>query len=519
MRWTAILGLLGILAMGLSSAVAPTRVLTATTCDALADLRLGNAHVLSAEVVPAGERLPEYCRVLGYVPPAVNFEVRLPVSDWNERFYMAGCWAFCGTLDATTEDLLGMNPALRRGFATSTTDTGHQSESLFDGRWAHDDRQAEIDFGYRAVHETARVTKELIDAFYGRGPVLSYFGGCSGAGRQAHMEAWRYPDEFDGIISSCPWINPLESVTLATWVARANAGPDGENLITTAEIPMIEEAVYATCDALDGLEDGLLSDPRTCTFDPAVLACGEDETSDCLTNDQVEALRMLYRGPPDSAGQPSHRGLPFGSEVDWGAWVTGPTEDVGDELQHVVATQYLRYMGLPDDPGESYVPEDFEFDEDPERLEFMMEIYGADDPDLDAFQDRGGKLLMMHGWSDASIPPWTSIAYYDAVEERLGSRREAQDFLRLFLIPGMGHCGSREGPGVTQAGMDPLTVLERWVEHGEAPDRMSTTKTDSIGEVLWTRPVCPYPQRAVYDGEGELDQESSYRCVAGTSGS
>lgn len=390
-------------------------------------------------------------------------------------------------------------------------DTGHWGASLFDGRWAHNNRQAEIDFGHRAVHETARVTKTLIEAFYGERPALSYFGGCSGAGRQAHVEAWRYPDDFDGIISACPWINPDRITTLGIWIAQANTGPDGRNLITATDLPLIEEALYAACDGLDGHEDGLLSDPRTCTFDPATLACDEEETSGCLSGLQVAALRKLYEGPHDSQGRSLLPGLPYGSEVDWSHWITGKTADPSDENWHIVATQYMRYMGLPIDPGESYEITEFDFDTDPARLETMMSIYGADNPDLDAFRERGGKLLMWHGWSDAAIPPWTSIAYYEAVEQRVGSREATQDFLRLFLIPGMGHCGQREGPGVTQAGIDPLSALERWVEHEDAPYHLLTTKTDSMGKVLWKRRVCPYPQRPIYGGDVD---SSTFECIA-----
>ena len=510
---TAALAFLSLSLIAFSAASASGQPIPAEPCATLADLRVADTNLLSATIVPATEDLPEHCRVLGYVRPAINFEIRLPTSGWNEKFYMAGCWGLCGTLDATTNYLHGINPALRRGYAASTMDTGHWGASLFDGRWAHNNRQAEIDFGYRAVHETARVTKALIEAFYGQEPAWSYFGGCSGAGRQAHVEAWRYPNDFDGIISACPWISPDEIITMGAWVAQANTGPDGRNLITAADIPMIEETLFAACDGADGLEDGLLSDPRTCSFDPTTLSCEDGETADCLQSAQVDALRKLYDGPRNSMGQSLHPGLPYGSEVDWGQWVTGRTADVNDDLWRFAATQYMRYMGLQQDPGESYEITEFDFDTDPARLDFMMSIYGADNPDLDAFRARGGKLLMWHGWSDASIPPWTSIAYYEAVEQRVGSREATQDFLRLFLIPGVGHCGSREGPGVTQSGIDPLSALERWVEHDEAPDHLPTTKTDSTGQVSWTRPVCPYPQRAVYDGEGDVSDSSSFGCV------
>lgn len=176
-------------------------------CPPLADLRIEDTNLLSATMVPASDELPEYCRVLGYVRPAINFEIRLPTIDWNSKFYMAGCWGFCGTLVAAPNFIHGINRGLEQGYAVSTMDTGHWGADLFDARWAYHNRQAEIDFGHRAVHETARVTKSLIEAFYDRPPERSYFGGCSGAGRQAVVEAWRYPDDFDGIISACPWLD------------------------------------------------------------------------------------------------------------------------------------------------------------------------------------------------------------------------------------------------------------------------------------------------------------------------
>ena len=215
-------------------ALASAQGLDEPACRSLADLRITDTNLLSAVVVPESDDLPEYCRVLGYVRPAINFEIRLPTSDWNDKFYMAGCWGYCGTLDSSPDFIHGINRGLQRGYAVSTMDTGHWGEGLFDLRWAYNDRQAEIDFGYRAVHETARVTKAFIEAFYDQGPERSYFGGCSGAGRQANMEAWRYPNDFDGIISGSPWLDVTGNSILSAWLALANTGPDGKNLITTS---------------------------------------------------------------------------------------------------------------------------------------------------------------------------------------------------------------------------------------------------------------------------------------------
>ncbi|MEF8939280.1 MAG: tannase/feruloyl esterase family alpha/beta hydrolase [Salinivenus sp.] len=490
----------------------------AQDCPALADLRIEDTNLLSATVVPASDDLPEYCRVLGYVRPAINFEIRLPTAGWNGKFYMAGCGGYCGELESenpSSQFTNSINYGLRRNYAVSTTDGGHWGENLFDGRWAYHDRQAEIDWGYRAVHETARVTKTIIETFYGQRPAQSYFAGCSTGGRQAVMEALRYPDDFDGVISGCPHPKTGGTVMLGAWLARANTGPDGKNLITPVEVQLVQEAVYEACDSLDGLEDGLISDPRACQFDPATLACDGAETDSCLTANQVEAVKAFYAGPRDSEGRQLYAGLPLGSEPYWDGMfgVTGETPDASDDFSRLHSVQFLRYMAFREDPGEGYSIADFDFDQDPQRLEHMAQIYDADDPDLDAFRKRGGKLLMWHAWGDPATPPMETIEYYEAVEERVGSRERTQDFFRLFVVPGMDHCGIGEGPGITQHGFDPLTAMERWVEQGRAPENLMTTKRDSTGAVQWTRPVCPYPQRAFYDGEGDPNEASSFECV------
>ncbi|MDX1585259.1 MAG: tannase/feruloyl esterase family alpha/beta hydrolase [Balneolaceae bacterium] len=488
----------------------------AQDCPDLADLRIEDTNFISATEVPASGDLPAYCRILGYVRPAINFEIRLPTTGWNGKFYMAGCGGYCGTLESEDPGFINaINYGLKRNYAVSTMDGGHWGKNLFDARWAYHDRLAEIDWAYRAVHETARITKMLIKAYYGQDPEQSYFAGCSTGGRQAVMEAMRYPDDFDGVISGCPHPKTGGTAMLGAWLARANTGPDGKNLITPVEVQIIQEAVYEACDSLDGLEDGLISDPRICRFDPATLACEDSDRESCLTANQIEAVKAFYAGPRDSEGRQLYAGLPLGSEPYWDSFfgVTGETADAADDFTRLQSVQFLRYMAFREDPGETYTIEDFNFDRDPQRMEHMAQIYDANDPDLTAFHENGGKLLMWHAWADPAPPPMETIAYYEAVEEHVGSREHTQDFFRLFMIPGMNHCGIGDGPGISQHGFDPLTALERWVEQGKAPERLLTTKTDSAGNTMWTRPVCPYPQRAVYDGEGDLDDDSNFECI------
>jgi hypothetical protein len=494
----------------------PVHARDSDACRALADLRIDDTNLLSAAVVPASGDLPEYCRILGYVRPAINFEIRLPPSNWNGKYYMAGCGAFCGKLNSDNPGTQNaINHGLRRNYAVSTTDGGHWGETPFDGRWAYHNRQAEIDFGYRAVRETARVTKLIIEAYYEQAPSLSYFDGCSNGGRQGVMAALRYPEVFDGIISGCPLFNVAEAVIFQIWLVMKNMGHDGKVLLTPADAGIISRAVYETCDGLDGLQDGLLSDPRTCTFDPESLLCADEEQTDCLDQEQIEALKALYDGPRNSAGErlfPS--GLPFGSEPFWTPFIISNAEYALDNFMVRFTEEYLRYMAFIDDPGETYSITDFDFDRDAARMEFMSQIYSVDNPDLENFRKRGGKLLMWQAWSDpGSSSPFGAIEYYESVEAHSGGRDITQKFFRLFLIPGMGHCGGSGGPGITAAGFDPLTALERWVEHGEAPGSLLTTKTDEDGNILWTRPVCPFPLQAVYKGSGDINDASNFECV------
>jgi len=427
---------------------------------------------------------------------------------------MAGCGAACGKLSTASNFSLDIKRALQRQYAVSTTDGGHWAEHIFDTRWGYYNRLAEIDFGHRAVHETARATKAIIDAFYGKAPVQSYFGGCSNGGRQGVMEALRYPEDFDGIISDAPALDLTSAALSWAWVARPNTGSDGKNLLMPTDFRIIEKAVYRACDTVDGLKDGLIADPRACRFDPSTLACSAGKSADCLSLQQVDALRGLYQGPRDSGGRQLYPGFPLGSEPYWGFWYTGHTSDASDDLFPRFGEDFLRYLGFEADPGERYTVADLDLERDPPRLEAMGKIYNATDPNLDAFQRRGGKLLMWHGWADPITSPMKSIAYYEAVEGRVGGREATQAFFRLFMAPGVDHCGTGEGPGIRDAGHDPLTVLERWVERKEAPASLLMTKTDSAGKVLWTRPACPYPQRAVYTGQGDRNAATSFRCAA-----
>jgi len=467
----------------------------------LADLNIKDTNILSAVVVPPSNELPEHCRVLGYVRPAIQFKICLPTKDWNGKTFMKGCGGFCGRIVSNDGEL-------RKNYATSTMDSGHWGESAFDGRWAYYNRVAEVDWAHRAVHETARVTKEVIEAFYGRKPDKSYFFGCSTGGRMAAMEALKYPEDFDGIICGAPALDYTGlGAIFSSWTVQANTDEHGKNIIRSVDLELIQKAVLRACDELDGLADGMIEDPRYCEFDPDILLCSQRDTADCLTAEQVQTLKLWYQGPRNSAGKQLYPGgLALGSEQQWRLWHTGNSDDVGDEFYYLLGQDFLHYMAFQDDPGETFDIYDFDFDRDPPRLDYMAQIYNTVNPDLEKFREKGGKVLIFHGWGDAGIPPWKTIEYYDAVEDRVGSREVTQDFIRLFLIPGMPHCS---GPGYS---FDILSLLEEWVEHGKVPDTMRVTKKDSEENVEWIRDLFPYPMRTVYKGGGDPKDPSSYEC-------
>jgi feruloyl esterase len=459
--------------------------------------------------VPAKAPLPEYCRVLGYVRPAINFEIRLPTKDWNGKFLMAGCGGFCGTLDSDDMTLTnGSNIGLMRNYATVSMDSGHWGASIADGRWAYNNSVAKFDWGQRAVTMTARVTKAVIESYYSKPPSKSYFNGCSTGGRMAHMEASKYPEDFDGIISGAPSINVTGAATFLVWVMQANTGPEGRPIFGPSRVKVVEQAVNKACAD----QDGVVQDPRKCSFKPASLKCQADGGGDCLSAAEVAVLEKWYGGAKNSKGDQLYPGgVPLGSEAYWPRWLTGLPSGQGPAAA-ALANDFLRYMAFEPDPGPSYNLLKFDFDADPPRLKTMAPIYNSSDPDLSKFKARGGKVLMYQGWADALVTPAMTVDYYEAVESKSGGGEATQSFVRLFMVPGMDHCGIQPGPGADRRGFDPLTALEQWVEHSVPPATLPMTKRDKDGNALWTRPVCAYPQVASFRG-GDRNELTSYSCA------
>ena len=458
-------------------------------CEALRDLVIEAGHVTSARVVEAAAdgpygALPAYCEVRATALPAIGIEVRLPMGGegaqgWNGKLYQTGCGGFCGVLgraDAQGGFINAMGPGLARGYATATSDSGHHGLSVVDAAWADANPQGERDWGWRSVGETNRVAQALTAAFYDAAPERAYFQGCSTGGRMAMRAALDHPEMFDGIVAGAPAMDYTGLVATAmAHFLQANTGEDGERLLGPDDAALIGEAVMERCDGEDGAEDGVIADPRACSADLSALACEagseEAEGEGCLTEAEMGALDAWREGPRNSSGERLYPGgIPAGSEPFWPLWLTG-TQEGAAPLLDAFTTGFGATMAFPDDPGALYDPQAFDFDADPARLAAMAEVYNADSTDLSAFEDAGGRMIVWHGWADALVTPQKTVEWHEALAGAMGGEAARDATVRLFMIPGMDHCGLQPGPGgVSQADIDPLSAIEAWVEEGAAPE-------------------------------------------------
>ena len=469
----------------------------AMACEALVSATNHDFSVIFARIVPAEGETPEHCQVRGAIPPEIVFEVNLP-SRWNRRLYMHGNGGYAGTPPDAPNRVGAKNAALQRSFVTAYTNTGHDRTAEPLGTFAHNNLQKEIDYSFRAVHLTIQTAKSLAGRYYGRPASYSYWDGCSTGGRQGLMSAQRFPEDFDGIIAGAP---VLDFSGTMTWYAHIHTALEKAPL-TLAQVQEAGKQIYAKCDKLDGLADGLIDDPRRCGFDPRRDLVG-------FTDEQEEALASIY-SPVMSNGKAVFPGLPLGAEAvgpggrsGWANWMireTGPTN------QEAYMETFFRYLAFPvDDPNFDW--RDFDFDNDPARMAQIRSMLDATNPDLSRFHERGGKMLMHFGWADTALNPMMAVDYYEDVLETIGP--EARDFFRFYTVPGMFHC--RGGVGADR--FDLMTPLVNWVEAGNVPESLRAARVVR-GQVEMTRKLCPYPERAEYDGKGDPDQASSFRCVS-----
>ena len=490
------------------SVSAQAQTVAADKCEQLAaSLKLQNTTVSSAKAVAAGRftppgggpaaelaNLPAFCRVALTIKPSsdsdIKSEIWMPMSGWNGKFLQVGNGAWGGSIQYGP-----LGDGIRRGYAAASTDTGHTGP---DASFAVGHPEKLIDFGYRSVHETAVQGKATVAALYGTAPRLSYFNGCSGGGRMSFMEAQRYPEDFDGIIAGAPGYNRTDGAFQSLGAMQATH-KDPASFIPASKYPMLHKAAIDKCDAVDGLKDGLITDPRSCKFDPAVLACKGADGPSCLTAPQVAAAQRIYAPVVDpKTGKEIFAGLEPGSEMHWGA--------ISGAQPHPMYYDLARFLVF-EDPNWDFRNLDIN-----KHLELARQkdggILSATSTDLKPFVSRGGKLLIYHGWEDQNISPRMSVEYYEKVQATMG-KAAVENAVKLFMVPGMGHCGGGDGPNE----FDMIAALEEWREKGKTPTEILASKV-SDGQVVRTRPLCPYPQVAKYKGTGSIDKAENFACSA-----
>jgi hypothetical protein len=515
----------------------------ARTCESLATLKLSHATIVSAKAMKAGPTtmstfmgpitidVPARCEVHGISRPSadseIGFEVWLPLEGWNGKYQQKGNGGFAGSVNRT-----GMVDPLRRGFAVAATDDGHDATKTPQGTFAVGHPEKVIDFGYRAVHDTAEQAKSIAATFYGKPSTRNYFVGCSDGGREALMEAQRFPEDFDGVVAGAPANDWSHLFTSFVW----NEFALSKERIPLEKLPTIQRAIVAACDETDGLKDGLVSNPPACRFDPAVLACkGSADGKDCLTSAQVGTLKALYAGPQNPrTGKPIFAGLvTSGTEampMNWPLWVLGASP--GQSAQAGFGISHFRDVVFE---RSDWPLQSMDFDRDVRVSdEKVAPIFNSTNPDLRSFRARGGKLIQYHGWADAAIAAPTSIEYYEAVRSFMSNApdprstaKSIEGFYRLFMVPGLAHCSGGVGPvhfgndadfgpapvPSTDPERDMFSALERWVEHGVAPDRLIGSGPSPLDPAkTMTRPLCPHPQQAKYKGTGDTNDAANFAC-------
>jgi len=494
------LGTLAALAVVMSVQAQPK----ATQCSDLVALKL--AHVAITEASMVAGATGGYCKVMGSAHPTpdsdIRFEVVIP-ENWNGRYLQVGNGGFAGVIPERA-----MLAPLAQGYAVAGTDDGHEDTVNTDASWGLNHPEKVIDFGYRAIKETTDAAKAIIAANKGVAPHYSYFQGCSDGGREALMEVQRYPNDFDGVIAGDPannWTHLLAGA--ASGYQALTATPDG--FLTLDKLKLVEAAAVKQC----GDENGVIEDPQACRFRPETLRCQAGDRPDCLTAGQVAALRKIYDGPKNPrTGEQLIAGFSPGGEAEdngWGRWITGTTPDGKDALIYKFASNFFGNI-VKGDPN--YDLKTLNLDTDMALTDTKLaSVFNSRSPDLSAFRARGGKLIQYHGWADPAIPALDSVDYWRTVQKQMGA---TGNFYRLFMAPGMLHCGGGPGPN----SLSVLPAIAAWVEQNKAPETILATKyknADGTGGALRTRPLCAYPARAVWDGKGDKAKAESFRCAAG----
>jgi len=487
-----------------------------TPCADLASLTIPDVRVAAATDIPAGPfRLPgaradatpatvaAFCRVIAVATPTpdshINLEVWIPEGDtWNGKFQGVGTGGFQGAISYAA-----LAAGVNSGYATASTDTGHTGDDLVFGS-GH--REKIIDWAHRSIHLMTEAGKLIVRDNRGRFPAYSYFNGCATGGHQAMMEVQRFPQDYDGVVAGNPAADRTNEIVGYLWAWLATHRPDGTSLISVSKLQWITRSAVAQCDALDGVKDGVIDDPRRCTFDPASLSCRGADAAGCLTPAELAAVRKVYSGPSNPrTGAQIFPGWPLGSEGygdgpgdGWRNFIVDPVEP-----RRVGLFQYFVF----DDPKWDWTTMDW--DRDVAYTTAKMGFINATSRDLSAFRSRGGKIVMHTGWVDPILPAPDVIKYYEEVTDAMGGPDKTKEFFRLFMAPGMGHCSGGPGPDT----LDALSALELWVEKGVAPDTLVASRMRG-GIAVRTRPLCVYPQVARWSGKGSSDDAANFACVS-----
>jgi feruloyl esterase len=498
-------------------------------CGELVKLTLPDVTLTSSTNVAAGQFTPpgsstaletqEFCRVVAVARPTsdsvINFEVWMPpAAQWNHNFLGRGNGGYMGAISYAA-----LANALQRGFATASTDTGHSGEDL---KFSAGHPEKIVDWGYRSIHIMTESAKLIVRGYMGIFPKHSYFGGCSTGGEQALSEAQRFPGDYDGVLAGDPGNDRVHLNVGFLWAFAATHDANGKTILPTSKLPLINNAAVAACDGLDGIKDGIISEPQACHFDPGVLLCKGVENDQCLTAAQVEAVKKVYAGPRNPrTGEQIIAGYSPGSESAQGDECEGGWKTYITDRNEPMRLEFWKYWVFHDAAWDWRT---FDYDRDVTRADTNLAAVNASNPDLGAFKARGGKILMYSGWADPVGPPMDAVNYYQRVEEVMGGRKKTESFFRLFMVPGMAHC--RGGPGPNNFGglstiaspqneIDPehdvLSALVQWVEKGSAPDHIIAAHFTN-GSVDRTRPLCPYPKIARWNGSGSSDDAKNFTC-------
>jgi hypothetical protein len=481
-------------------------------CESLSGLRLPDIRITSATAiagpVPKSPVTVPHCRIRGVVGSEIQFEVLLP-DDWNGRFAMGGGGGFAGSIDNAAAGVVN------GGFAAASTDTGHQADGV-DAAWALGDLERQVNYGYLGVHRTAEAAKAIIRSYYGQDASHTYFLGCSNGGREALMEAQRFPADFDGVMAGAPAYD-FTSIAASFMHHAQVTFPDPHHLeastISDDALKTVATAALEACDGLDGVRDGVIGDPARCSFsvDQVRPCSGDVASAGCLTTRERAAIEAIYAPTVDRDGE-VYPGQPPGDEADdggWRLWITGvePRHLAGSHgtmpsLQFGFATGFFKYFVFSD---ANWDYSHYDVANARRDTRAPGTFLNADDPNLSKFKAHGGKLILWHGWSDPALNAKSTIRYYEQVQ---AIDPDVRDFARLFLMPGVLHCGGGSGPDQ----VDWLPALVNWVERGQPPNRLTASKHGEGEAIVRTRPLCPYPLEAAYNGTGSTDDEANFTC-------